>query len=79
MFWRTILEPAAIRRAFSTSMAISLRRPIIRLKTYYPQPDWAEQRPEEWWQAVKDATHEVVAKSGVAPKDVKAISSVRTA
>ncbi len=44
------------------------------IKTYYPQPDWAEQRPEEWWQAVKDATHEVVAKSGVAPKDVKAIS-----
>ncbi|MBC5648869.1 xylulokinase [Christensenella tenuis] len=44
------------------------------IKTYYPQPDWAEQCPEEWWQAVKDATHEVVAKSGVAPKEVKAIS-----
>lgn len=44
------------------------------VKTYYPQPNWAEQRPEEWWQAVKDATHDVVAKSKVNPKDVKAIS-----
>ena len=55
-------------------MVIFLQRHTIQSKTYYPQPDWAEQRPEEWWQAVKDATHEVVSKSGIAPKDVKAIS-----
>ncbi len=44
------------------------------IKTYYPQPGWAEQRPEDWWAAVRDATHEVVAKSGVAPADIAALS-----
>jgi xylulokinase len=35
-----------------------------------PQPGWAEQEPEDWWQATVETIREVIEKSGVAPKDV---------
>lgn len=36
----------------------------------HPQPGWAEQDPESWWQAVAACTREVVRSSGVAPESV---------
>ena len=37
---------------------------------HYPCPDWAEQQPEDWWQAVVTTTQEVLRTSGVSPRDV---------
>lgn len=37
-----------------------------------PQPGWAEQNPEDWWQATVEGIREVLA-SGVDPKEIKAI------
>lgn len=31
--------------------------------TYYPHPGWAEQDPSDWWNAVKETTREVLARS----------------
>ncbi|MDE6378575.1 MAG: carbohydrate kinase, partial [Duncaniella sp.] len=41
---------------------------IIALK-----PGWAEQRPEQWWDCLRQATASVLASSGIDPKDIKAI------
>lgn len=41
---------------------------------YYPRSGWAEQDPEDWWSAVKQASCEVMAKSGADPADVAVIS-----
>lgn len=41
---------------------------IIALK-----PGWAEQRPEQWWECLRQATASVLASSGVDSKDIKAI------
>lgn len=38
---------------------------------YYPNPGWVEQNPEEWWQAIVDATKEVL--TCVSPEDVVGI------
>ncbi len=38
-----------------------------------PKPDWAEQDPHEYWQQVCAVTHEVLAKTGIAPEQVKAV------
>ncbi|MBU1822438.1 MAG: carbohydrate kinase [Bacteroidetes bacterium] len=38
-----------------------------------PQPGFAEQQPEQWWQNACLASKAVMQKSGVAPADVKAI------
>lgn len=35
-------------------------------QVYYPHPGWAEQNPEEWWEAVCDAIPKVLAK-GIFP------------
>jgi sugar (pentulose or hexulose) kinase len=44
------------------------------IKTYYPAPGQAEQRPSDWWEALKEATREVVSKAGIDPRDIKALS-----
>ena len=36
----------------------------------YPHPHWAEQEPEDWWQAVTSSTQRLLAECQVAPKDI---------
>ncbi len=38
-----------------------------------PQPQWAEQNPEEWWAATKTAVAGVLRKTGTPGRDVRAI------
>jgi xylulokinase len=40
---------------------------------HYPRPDWAEQEPEDWWNAVSSSSRQVIEQSGVAPRDVLAM------
>jgi xylulokinase len=37
------------------------------------RPGWAEQRPDDWWQYLKDATAEVLTSSGAGKSDIRAI------
>lgn len=41
--------------------------------TAYPQPHWAEQDPEDWWQAARRAVPAALARAGVRPQDIRAI------
>ncbi len=43
-------------------------------ETSYPQPGWAEQDPTTWWACTATAIREAVAKSGVDPDAIKALS-----
>lgn len=38
-----------------------------------PKPLWAEQNPDDWWQAVVESTHAVMAKASVLPAAIKGI------
>lgn len=40
---------------------------------YYPQEGWAEQSPEEWWQAVCRAVQSVFAEGKVLPAEIAAV------
>ena len=42
-------------------------------KTYFPQSGWAEQDPDEWWQALCIATNMLIKDSAVSPSDIKGI------
>lgn len=42
--------------------------------TYYPKPNWAEQDPQDWWQAMIATTHRVLATAAVLPKAIRGIS-----
>jgi len=41
---------------------------------YYPKPNWVEQDPDDWWNAVCLSTKDVLQKSKVKPADVIAIT-----
>ncbi|HXV62867.1 MAG TPA: FGGY family carbohydrate kinase, partial [Vicinamibacteria bacterium] len=38
-----------------------------------PRPGWAEQRPESWWDCVRQATTLLLARSTVTPRDILAV------
>lgn len=45
----------------------------IEYPMYQPHNGWAEQKPEDWWNAVAGTCKEVVSKSGVDAKEIKGI------
>ena len=40
---------------------------------YYPHPGWAEQNPDEWWEAVCSAIWKVISSSGILPDDIAGV------
>lgn len=40
---------------------------------YYPKAGWAEQNPEDWWEAVSQAIKGMLHESGIDPKDITGI------
>src|SRR5690554_3462620 len=40
---------------------------------YQPHIGWAEQNPEDWWEAVVNTISQVVESSGIKPSDIKGI------
>ena len=42
--------------------------------TYYPQSGWAEQNPEDSWNAFVSNVRELLEKSGVAPEEIAAVA-----
>ncbi|MDA3956068.1 FGGY family carbohydrate kinase [Oceanispirochaeta sp.] len=43
--------------------------------TVYPRQGWAEQNPEDWWEALVSTTAEILKKSGVDPVDIVGIGA----
>ena len=43
-------------------------------ETSYPKPNWAEQNPQDWWQAVCVSTQRLLQKSKVSAADVAVVS-----
>ena len=41
--------------------------------TQYPQVNWVEQSPEDWWQAVCISTNQLISNSGVSQKAIACI------
>ena len=41
--------------------------------TYYPNPGWVEQDPEDYWKAVCETSKNILEKTGVDPSAVKAV------
>ena len=51
----------------------SAQHPDIEMTIASPYPDWAEQNPEDWWEAVCTATHKLLARTQVSPNKIAAI------
>jgi FGGY-family pentulose kinase len=46
---------------------------IKEYTTQYPEPGWAEQDPNEWWEALVSATHQTLNESDISPDEIVAI------
>src|SRR5688572_6667212 len=42
--------------------------------TAYPQPNWAEQNPDDWWRATVVATQQLLAQSGTDAANIAAVT-----
>lgn len=47
---------------------------IVTYKTHYFNDTWVEQNADDWWQAVCRSTRELIAETGIAPEQIKAVS-----
>ncbi len=45
----------------------------VPYETRFPQPSWAEQDPEDWWQAMGSAVRRVLVETGTSPDRIAAI------
>ena len=43
---------------------------FVPYQTQYPHPGWHEQRPEDWWNAVVESTRNLLAASGIQPREI---------
>lgn len=60
---------------FEISSTVKLLESSMEGYNLYVFPDGgAEQKPSEWWSAICSATHKLIGKSGVEPKEISGIS-----
>ncbi len=52
----------------------TVARSFTEYATYYPQPHYHEQRPEDWWQGIAQSTRQLLAISGIDAAHIACIS-----
>lgn len=64
---------ASLIDAQTGAVVASKASPDKEMSVSAPQPGWAEQEPQTWWDNLKIATQKVLADSGIDATDIKAI------
>ncbi|MCY7328929.1 MAG: carbohydrate kinase, partial [Saprospiraceae bacterium] len=64
---------AALVRAADGATVGTAHYPDTEMAILAPQPDWAEQHPATWWEAVKQVTQRLLATTGVAADQIVGI------
>ena len=64
---------ASLIDAQTGKVVASASSPAKEMPVSAPQPGWAEQCPQTWWDNLKIATRQILAESNIDPADIKAI------
>ncbi|MCS7003991.1 MAG: FGGY family carbohydrate kinase [Cytophagales bacterium] len=64
---------ATLLQAENGTAIASATSPTVEMKIDAPQPGWAEQHPDLWWENLKIATHQILATSKVDVSQIRAI------
>lgn len=64
---------AAILEAATNKVIAHSQFPKSEMAMIAHQPGWAEQHPEDWWQAIREVTSEILERTGISSTDIKAI------
>ncbi len=46
---------------------------LYEYPTFYPHPNWVEQRPEDWWRAVCDSTQELLRRGNIQKDEIACV------
>ncbi|HMX41564.1 MAG TPA: FGGY family carbohydrate kinase, partial [Saprospiraceae bacterium] len=64
---------AALVNAISGQLEASAHYPDTEMPIQAPLPGWAEQHPDDWWEAVAQVTRRLLRQSGVPAQQIQAI------
>ena len=68
------LGTGGIKASLFSAAGEILESVFISYPTHFPQPDWQEQAPDDWWNAVVRSTRELLKKSGVSPDEIVSLA-----
>ena len=68
------LGTGGIKASLFSAAGEILKSVFISYPTHFPQPDWQEQAPDDWWNAVVRSTRELLKKSGVSPDEIVSLA-----
>ncbi len=63
---------AALTRMDTGELVAVLKSPDAEMSIQAPQPDWAEQDPDNWWQNVCAVTRELLRRTGIRASGIRA-------
>ncbi|MFP3090427.1 hypothetical protein LQZ21_08885 [Treponema sp. TIM-1] len=66
------LGTGGLKTSLFDEQGVSAASDFKQIKTYYPAPEFREQKPREWWEAVMSGTKDLFAKAKVKPGDIVA-------
>jgi xylulokinase len=66
------LGTSGVRATLHAPDGIPVSASFVAYPTFYPKPQWHEQRPADWWDGVCRATRKLLQKTGAAPKEILA-------
>ena len=69
------LGTGGIKTSLFDETGVSCGSSFVSIETYYPQENYREQKPEEWWQAVVKSTKEVLARRPECRESIVAIAA----
>lgn len=52
----------------------TLAKSVIDYETYYPEHNFHEQRPEDWWRGVIKSTRQLLAEAKVSPQEIRCVA-----
>ncbi|MDR0570980.1 MAG: xylulokinase [Clostridiales Family XIII bacterium] len=67
------LGTSGVKAAIFDEKGFCVSSSTVEYPLYQPQNGWAEQKPDEWWEAVASALRGIMGKSGAQPQDVAGI------
>lgn len=68
---------SACKVAVFTEDGLAAATASVGYPVYDPRPGWAEQDPDEWWEAVCLAVRQVLELGGIDPAEIAGVGSLR--
>lgn len=68
------LGTGGVKAALYDEKLVVFGKTFIEYKTFFPQPNFHEQRPEDWWKGIIASTHLLLEQTGVRPLEVRGIA-----